>query len=413
MKKTVLLSALALVAGVLLVRIVQQDSGYILIAAFGKTIEMRLGFAVFMLIIGGLLLWGLVRLLGSLRKGWHRALDQRDCRTRQRTQRGLVHYLEGNWRAAERDLTKAAKRTEQPLVHYLAAARSAYELGHPEQAREYIQKARQTGEGNDLAVSLSQARIALLDNKFEQSLAILNRCKSAWPQHPVVLDLLHRVYLSLKDWRELEQLLPELERHRILPAEPLEQLAQRVYIGQLDELRQAHVLKLRADNASREACIEALQTLWKRLPKPMRQDPQILERYGAHLRDLGQDEEAGQLICRSLKQTWSPPLVELYSCLDLKDRTRQLQQVQKWLEEHPQDALAHLACGRVALRNEMWGLAREHFLKCLQLSPLPQAYAELGRLLAHMGEHELSTQYYQRGLMQYTQDLPSLPMPQA
>lgn len=413
MKKIALLSALALVVGVLLVRMVQQDSGYILIAAFGKTVEMRLGFAVFILIVSGLLLWGVVRLLGGVRKGWHRALDQRDIRTRQRTQRGLMHYLEGNWRAAEKDLSKAAKRTEQPVVHYLAAARSAYELGHSEQAREYIQKARQTGDGNDLAVSLSQARIALLDNKFEQSLAILNRCKSAYPHHPVVLDLLHQVYLSLKDWRELEQLLPELERYRILPRESLEQLALQVYLGQLEALGHAHALSLRTDEASREACIIELRALWKRLPKPLRQDPQVLEHYGLQLLALGQHEEAGQIVCKSLKQTWSPSLVELYSRLDLRDKARQLQQVQKWLGEHPQDAVAQLACGRVALRNEMWGPAREHFVKCLQLSPLPQAYAELGRLLAHLGEHELSTQYYQRGLMQYTQDLPSLPMPRA
>src|SRR5690606_38549558 len=151
-----------------------------------------------------------------------------------------------------------------------------------------------------------------------------------------------------------------------------EQLAVQVYLGQLDELGHAHTLRLRSDDSGREACIVELQALWKRLPKPLRQDPRVIEHYGLQLLALGQHEEAGQLVCKSLKQSWSPPLVELYSCLDLKDKPRQLQQVQKWLEEHPQDALTQLACGRVALRNEMWGPAREHFIKCLQLSPLPQ-----------------------------------------
>lgn len=404
MRKIVLLSALALVAGAILLRVLQHDPGYVLIAGFGKTVEMRLGFAVLMLSLLLLLLWWVIGILRRLRHGWRHTRQRQQRRVEKRTQQGLIHYLEGNWQAAEKDLVTAARRTEQPVVHYLAAAQSAYERGDSEKARIYMHQAEQSGgkgTGEDLAIALSQARMALLDNRLDDCLAILNRCKSGHPHNPVVLNLLQRVYREQKDWRALEHLLSELDQKRLLTPTDLEDSARSAYIGQLLQLQEK---RLQAG----EAAVEELQALWTRVPKAYKQDPQVLEHYGrAAMNVESHDVLAGQLV-KSLKQQWSPGLVELYSRLEPTDRHRQLQQVQKWLDAHPEDAIAQLASARIALRNEMWGPAREHYLKSLQLHPLPQAYAELGTLVAHLGDHEQSRQYYQRGLAMFTKDLPDL-----
>ena len=52
-----------------------------------------------------------------------------------------------------------------------------------------------------LAVALTQARIQLVDGKFEQCIATLQRGRREAPGHPVVLDL-RQAYLALNDWQE-------------------------------------------------------------------------------------------------------------------------------------------------------------------------------------------------------------------
>ena len=56
MKKLIVLSALALLVGGLLLRLAQKDPGYVLIVGWGTTVEMRLGFAVVVLVVISLVL---------------------------------------------------------------------------------------------------------------------------------------------------------------------------------------------------------------------------------------------------------------------------------------------------------------------------------------------------------------------
>ena len=53
----------------------------------------------------------------------------------------------------------------------------------------------------------------------------------------------------------------------------------------------------------------------------------------------------------------------------------------------------------MALRNQLWGKARDYFESSFKLLETPQAYVELGRLLAQLGQHERSSGYYERGLL--------------
>src|SRR5690606_9032267 len=90
---------------------------------------------------------------------------------------------------------------------------------------------------------------------------------------------------------------------------------------------------------------------------------------------------------------------------------RQLALAESWLRDHPDDAGLLLCLGRLALMNRLWGKAREYFQAALARVPDAQTYAELARLLAHLGEHEASSRYYERGLALCAPRLPDLPLP--
>jgi HemY protein len=64
------------------------------------------------------------------------------------------------------------------------------------------------------------------------------------------------------------------------------------------------------------------------------------------------------------------------------------------------------------MRNQLWGKARDYFESSLKIQGSPEAFAEMARLLAHLGEHKRSTEYYQQGLLLTADHLPDLPMPE-
>lgn len=406
MKRLFVLSALALAVGAAGLRLLQHDAGYVLIVVGGKTIEMRFWFAIFFIIVVSMLIWWLVRTILKtfhiFGEGWSLASTRRARKADLRTHRGLIHFIEGNWQDAYKDLLRAAKHVDQPLVHYLAAARSAYELGDAEQARKLIGKAEKVAPENDLAIALSQARMQLLDEKYEQCLATLHRARAVAPHHPVVLELLYKVYLGLHDWRALEGLLPELQRHHVLSPSAWTNLQRQIYFSLLAESASA---------GSKEERLAALSSLWQRMPKELHQSPPMIAAYCRCLLDAEQHEQVEPLLRLALKKQWDEELITLYGLTMANDRQQQLRWAERCLKDHPNDPALHLALGRICLRNELWGRARDYFTSAIQLRPMPAAYAELARLLAYLGEHKQSTDYYQQGLLLTTNGLPNLPMP--
>lgn len=410
MRKIILVSVLALVAGAGLWHLLQYDSGYILIVVAGKTIEMRLVFAVVSLLVLILLLrWAMRFLRGTLgifSGGWRAAMGRRALRTELRTQRGLLSYIEGDWQSAQRDLLKAAKDLPRPLVHYLAAARSALELGQDEKAAELINQAERLTPDNKLPVLLSEARLLLWRHQYDACLSKLHLAKTLAPHHPVVLDLLQQVYALRGDWASLEQLLPDLRRYKVLPENVLSAIEQCVYVSLLQNAGKGV-----RGQGNDQAALGELQQVWQRLPKAARLLPDNAAAYGKLLILAQQYDQAETLLRHALKENWSAPLVELYGLSAPADRQAQLQHAQRWLQDHPEDAELHLALGRICLRNELWGKARDHFQQSLRLRPTPAAYAELGRLLVHLGETVASTEHFRQGLLLTTHGLPNLPMP--
>ena len=70
------------------------------------------------------------------------------------------------------------------------------------------------------------------------------------------------------------------------------------------------------------------------------------------------------------------------------DKSKRLKQCEKWLKQHPDDAALHLALGRLCAGESLWGKAREHMVKSLELEPSSPGYDAFGQLLERQGELE-------------------------
>ncbi|MAL95466.1 MAG: heme biosynthesis protein HemY [Haliea sp.] len=404
MRRLLLLALLGLLAGVGLIALIETDPGYVLLAWGHYTVETSIWVGLALLLLLVLLLYAAVGLLRRLWRGQRQLrgwLGGRRARRASRiTSRGLIDFIEGNWSTARRRLLRAAPHSDAPLLNYLIAARASHALGDNEKMREYLGAAEQADAEAGIAVELTQAELKLQSGQYEQAVATLERARRNAGRHPHVLKLLHRAYLGLQDWEQLEALLPDLRKHHVLPAEELQALQQRI----LEE-------RLQACLARGEQAGEALQQYWQRVPKAQREDRELLLAYLAALVRAGAHEVAGKLIERRLKSSWDSDLARLYGYVEMPDATRQLARAEGWLEGHRQDPQLLLSLGRLACREQLWEQARDYFEAAYTLKPSPELCAELGRLLHAQGAERESAAFFREGLLLREKSLPHLPLP--
>jgi HemY protein len=410
MRRTFLYICLALLCGAGILYLIQLESGYVLISLGRYSIEMSFWVALVLLALAQIVvlsaIWVMAKSKKLISSGFSGIVSVRGRAGQKQTSRGLIDFMEGNWKQAKKQLLKSVKQAETPLVNYLAAARSAYELGEYKEAFELLHNAEQCDPNSELAVALTQARMQLLDKKYEQCVATLERAKKKAPKHPVVLDLLKQSYMALRDWPNLQAILPELRRQKVFTQEAMEDIENTIYTALItDAGEQAKRL------TTEKQRLEKLEKAWQSIPADIQKQAVMVETYVWQLLQNQGDAIAEQLLRKTLNRNWSAKLVRLFGLVNAEDRKKQLLCAEDWLKERPGNAALMLTAGRLCLRNEIWGKARDYFESSLRLQHDPETFAELARLLAHLGEHERSTEYYQQGLLMMTNGLPELPMP--
>jgi len=406
MKRLLFLIGIALLVGGLLITELAKDSGYMLISLYGYSLETSVWFAVLILLLASLLLWFVLRVLFTIISAFlgvtRFVIKGSDDNNRKLLAAGLVDFMEGNWKLARKKLLKTADFSMVPVINYLAAARSAYELGDREQAQLLLAKAEQFGPQYTLATALAQARMELMDKRYEQCLSALERIRDEVPDHPVVLDILRQSYVALEDWASLEKLLPLLKKHKTLSDSELANLELRCYVFRLKQC---------AERAFGENAIDALVKTWSSFDAKTQQNAALILAYTELLVRYKGEDKAEFLLRKSLQKNWDDRLLDWYGRVRGEDVARQLLTAETWLKERPRNAMLLLALGRLSLRNQLWGKAREYFEASLKVIQQPETYAELARLMAALGEHQLSTSYYQKGLGMIAHNLPELPVP--
>lgn len=387
--------ALAAVLGI----VIEKDPGYILIAIGSVAIETSfwLGLLLFLaLLLGGhatlrayqLGFRGTTRLSGFLSQ-------RRQRRSVQDTNQGLIALIEGNYSRARQLLTRSLDDVEQPLLNYLAAAQACDALGEAQEARDYLARAERETDGASVAIELVQAELLLKNGRLEECLASLTRAQRNTAKHPSVLRLLTEVYEGLQDWDKLQDLLPELKKSKRYSSQQLLDLRRRIALGQLAKLRD----KAKSTGAD-------LLAWWQHQPRDLQQDGAVFDQYLRLLVAREEEQAAEELLRKQLRKEWRREWVECYGLVAGAEADKQLLVAESWLQERNNDPALLLTLGRLSLRNQLWGKAREYFESSYRLEPGADVCAELGRLLAYLGEHERSNAFFQEGLQKTARALP-------
>lgn len=395
MKRLVIFAVILLAIAGFLGWAIYQDSGYVLISydrfRYESSFWIFLGLIACLWLLAMVVHWllGLLHASGTLVNPWSRR--HRARRVAKASRSGLRELAEGQWSHALGHLRIAAEHDRQPLVHYLGAARAASELGEHEQSDELLRQAREREPEAGLAVGLTRAQLQIARGQYSEARESLTVLHNEHPRHPYVLTLLQQLYVQLQDWPALCRLLPELRKHRVLPPARLDELELLAWTAALEQVGQAQ-------GVAPEDAQQALSQRWQSVPSKLRNEPLLVRAFADGLSRSGAVEKAEEVLYAALKRQFDDRLVERYGRVRGREPGRQLANAEAWLKAHPENPELLLALGRLSLRNEFWGKARDYLEASLRLEHRAETCAELARLLAQLGDKERSNRLFQEGL---------------
>ncbi len=385
-----LILALLLLAGAM-APMFKTDPGHVLINFGDWTIET----SVLVLASAFLILWFAVQIaLWLWRMPVETARKMREQRAFKQLEKGLLALTEGDWSTAEKALEKSASKQGRTTAHYLAAAQAADSQDAHDRREYYLEQAGSGGSKKRFLVELTRARMLLANGNRAAALPLLQELYKRNRKHPQVLELLSRCYRGLGDWDELQAMLPALRKAGVLDDDQSQDLQEEIAVNKLQSVKDA----------------DELQAVWKKLPRAMRHHSAVVDAFAMGATKLERADLAEPVICASLKNEWNPALVLRYGDPAADDRTKRLKQCEKWLKQHPDDAGLHLALGRLCAAESLWGKAREHMVKSLELEPSSLGYDAFGQLLEHQGELEPAMACF-RNALRMNQGQPPEPLP--
>jgi HemY protein len=381
----VLLLLLILAAAMVCGPLLAGNKGYVLIAVGEYTIEMTaVSAGILAFFLYGALLVGeglLVRLFGIKGSTRRWMISRRRRKARERTLAGTLALAEGQFRQAETLMRKSAPDSEQALLNYLSAAEAAQAQGESSRRDEYLQQAAAQHPRASLAVSLIRARLLLRQQQYAEAEQMLESLNQEHPQHAVIQQLLKECYQALGHWAPLLALLPQLQKRKQLSTEEQQQLHQQIYPALFEQ---------QAASAGGSGVL----TLWRELPKGLKQDTALQAAAARALIRHGEESAALELLQDGLRRQLEPELLAVIPLLQ-HAAPRLLAQLQKW-EQQSTEPMAPLlqALGSLLLRQREFEQAQQYLERAVALQPDAAAYQALAELMEQLRLFEKANAYY-------------------
>ena len=227
---------------------------------------------------------------------------------------------------------------------------------------------------------IAQAEMLLEERRYHDALDVLRRMPQ---KHTAALKLELRAQQLARNWDQVLQLLPQLEKRKVFEPSVVQQIRRHAYIESL----------------RRKALdLQTLRDHWSKMPAEQRREARVAATAAQCFVSLGSCAEAQRIIEEALAAQWDSGLLGLYAECLAADVTEQLQRAERWLESHPRDAALLLVLGRLCSHQGLWGKAQSYLEASLSIEPTHSAHLELAKLLEQTGKPEAAAAHYRQAL---------------
>ncbi len=350
------------------------NTGYVLIVVSPWRIEVSLAVFVIGLVLVMLALYGFSRLIYTTVNLPSRIQAYRLRRTRNRARsalyQGLTAYFEGNFRKAERQAEIALEANESPALCAVVAARSAHEQRLFEVRDRYLDRLNHVGPEARLMHINTRAELLLDEKRHAEALDLLREAHLLAPKHVRAHQLLLRAQLALSAWKPALETVDLLEHLNGL--DPAQALRYRRTAWQ-------QLLRLNAHQDSE------LMGVWRSIPSSVRLDNALAHSAASHMIHLGLHQEAQAILERTLEKKWDSSLVALYGECEGESPLSQIEKAERWLRDHPDNAVLLLTLAKLCMRQSLWGKAQSYLDASLFIEPSPEGLQLKQALSEKMG----------------------------
>ena len=394
MRRLLVTLVMALLLGAASIWVMQSDSGYILLSFNNTTVEMTVWVGILLyLTVTGLGAWLLLLFkwlgdVGGLRRWWTlRRSQQHGSKTAQ----GLILFADHDWKQASTMLLSGADGSSMPDVNLLFAARAAAENNQIDHARMLLEQLKVSHPKAKLLADKALAEMLILEEQLDEAIQLLQPIAASKPGDRGVLRLLSDTYYLMGDWSSLQKILHDLNYYKAINPSDMKALEQDVYANLLSDFipNPEFTLQEQKDQAG---------DLWELIPRRLHNDAELICGYFDALQQVNDTDRVQLLLVKTINKRWHPELVERFGQLETSAPEKQLLAAEKWLSDHPEDAVLLVALGRICCQLRFWGKARDYFSVALRLQPSADIYLRLADVHAAMGDQIESHNMYKQGL---------------
>jgi HemY protein len=366
-----LLLAAAAVGVALLARI---TDGYVLFVAPPYRVELSLNLLLLLLVAAFTAGYAIVR---AVRRALALPAEVRLARRRQQQERArakqdaaTVALLEGRYGKARQFAGEALAIPQSGGLAALIGARAAMETRDFDGASALL--ARPDAQVPSLTVPrlMLEAEMKLDQGLAAEALTDIAALRKEAGAHTAALRLELRALRAAGRHAEVPALVDQLVKRKVYGAEEGNLIRAAAH---------ADALKALASDP------QGLRAYWSRLSDAERTLPRVAGAAATSFLRLGGDREAAEIVAHALSRRWDPSLVAIYADCRVPEPTRQLEQAERWLAEHSQDAALLHALGVLCQRQQLWGKAQTYLEAALSLDADARTHVALGELLARLG----------------------------
>ena len=385
-----LLWLLGLFALAVALTLASHNPGYVLLVYPPYRMEMSL--SLFVMALLGLFVLGylMLRLLFAALNlpAYVRQFrsERAQAKGRSAMMKALAAFFEGRYAAAEKAAVRAMELGENSGINPIIAARAAHELREFDKRDIYLDAAKGKTIGEDTMRLMATTKFNLDQHQPQSALDSLKALREAGVKgHVGALQLELKAQQQAGNWDAVLDVVNQLEKRDAIDATVAKQMCQ-----------QAWLEKIRAQDQG----VHALQAVWKSIPGELKQRSKIAVAAAHSFIQLGDCRSAQQILIDSLNVQWDSDLVTLYSDCLTDDMVGQIEQAERWLKQHTNDAGLLLTLGKLCFHQGLWGKAQSYLEASISVAPSRAAYTMQGQLAEKLQKPDEAFKYYQRAMEQ-------------
>lgn len=357
----------------------RANDGYAMFVAPPWRVEISLNAFIVGAVLAVIVAIALARLVVRIAQLPREVRERRRARDAERVRLkqdgAVIALLEGRYGRTRQRVEEALALPHASGLAALIGARAAIETRDFDVAETFLARDDARSHSLDIPRRMLEAELALERGLPAEALQQLAMLKKEAGSHTAALRLEMRALLASHRYADVPRVVAELVKRKVYDAPHAELIRAGAH---------AQALRQLAHDAA------GLRDYWQRLPEADRLSTRVADAAARSFLALGGDREAAELIAKSLEAHWDPKLVLLYAECRTTDTSRLLENAERWLSAHSQDASLLYALGKLCERAQLWGKAQTYYEASLALDNGWRAHVALGEMLAKLERTDAS-----------------------